>query len=377
MQHKVQSSQQPATPYNGQPADPNSAGGAVEHLMEIPRNLIRIMNGIIQRMTGGFDLQITPMWDAGEMVKRMLTHRSLDPARKYEEGRPALTLACDISGSCADISRETTAIAVASTWSGEFQSDIWCFKHDNGALYWHDTDIDPHKEAASNKSTLSLWTWRNGTRVPLKSAVVAASDSAKNSTEALRMVMYGVHGKANIPALSGVERLLLINSNRSSLIDPRDHPVQEQPTSYLHQYAVAADIMLINAPQWVVVFTDTDGVSLLRALLAYTTSATNIAWVDYRTIPNRLENGKWRTLRQDGLTDNRFSRYGIIGPHSTVAVPHAGPAYDTLHPRADLHPSHPAPIPHHSQATTHGCRSGSHPSTSSLTWDCTGEAASL
>jgi hypothetical protein len=86
----------------------------------------------LARLIEGGESQAGPRWDWVEFSKRLKTARSVYPARKEEEGRPAILVLADVSGSCQGFSDESLIVAQAAASLGVRGADVIVVAHSNG-----------------------------------------------------------------------------------------------------------------------------------------------------------------------------------------------------------------------------------------------------
>lgn len=87
---------------------------------------------VLARLLEGGESETGPRWDYTEFCKRLKTARSVYPARKEEEGRPAILVLADVSGSCSGFSDESVAVAKAVATMGVSGTDVIVITHSNG-----------------------------------------------------------------------------------------------------------------------------------------------------------------------------------------------------------------------------------------------------
>ena len=98
----------------------------------ITPTLIKQARQSLARLIDGGETQSGPRWDWPEFCKRLQTGRPLQPARKEEEGRPAILVLADVSGSCLGFSEESLLVAQAVARSGMVGADVVVVSHSNG-----------------------------------------------------------------------------------------------------------------------------------------------------------------------------------------------------------------------------------------------------
>ena len=105
---------------------------------------------IIKQVRAAFSLLLDdgeaatgPRWDWGEFSKRLLTYRPLQPAKREEEGRPAILVLADVSGSCSGFSDRAVEVANAAAHLGVRGADVIVVAHSNG----HPTELKINNDA--------------------------------------------------------------------------------------------------------------------------------------------------------------------------------------------------------------------------------------
>lgn len=73
-----------------------------------------------------------PRWDWPEFAERLLVRRPLARARREEQGRPAILLLVDMSGSCTGITNKSFPVAKAAGALGVPGADVIVVAHSNG-----------------------------------------------------------------------------------------------------------------------------------------------------------------------------------------------------------------------------------------------------
>ncbi len=87
---------------------------------------------VLARLLEDGESETGPRWDYTEFCKRLKTARSVYPARKEEEGRPAILVLADVSGSCSGFSEESVVVAKAVATMGVSGADVIVVTHSNG-----------------------------------------------------------------------------------------------------------------------------------------------------------------------------------------------------------------------------------------------------
>jgi len=87
-----------------------------------------------------------PRWNIRELVRCIQLHRPLTPAARYEdEGRPALLVLVDVSGSCSGFTDDSLPVAAAAGLTGSVGAPVVVLSHSNGypvTLYYHGHEHD-------------------------------------------------------------------------------------------------------------------------------------------------------------------------------------------------------------------------------------------
>ena len=86
----------------------------------------------LSRLLEGGESEFGPRWDWVEFCKRLKTGRSVYPAHKEEEGRPAIMVLADVSGSCSGFSDESVIVAKSVATLGISGADVIVVAHSNG-----------------------------------------------------------------------------------------------------------------------------------------------------------------------------------------------------------------------------------------------------
>lgn len=86
----------------------------------------------LSRLLEGGESEFGPRWDWVEFCKRLKTGRSVYLAHKEEEGRPAIMVLADVSGSCSGFSDESVIVAKSVATLGISGADIIVVAHSNG-----------------------------------------------------------------------------------------------------------------------------------------------------------------------------------------------------------------------------------------------------
>ena len=99
-----------------------------------PDEVRRVRAAMAQLLSFGQG-ETSPRWDTSELVKRLISHRPLWPARRDEEGRPSILVLPDVSGSCYAIARESLRLARAVALLGVPGAEVVIVSHINGWPY--------------------------------------------------------------------------------------------------------------------------------------------------------------------------------------------------------------------------------------------------
>lgn len=86
----------------------------------------------LARLLEGGETESGPRYDWQEFCERLVTFRPLAPARREEEGRPAILVLADVSGSCSSFSGESVIVARAVATLGMPGADVIVVSHSNG-----------------------------------------------------------------------------------------------------------------------------------------------------------------------------------------------------------------------------------------------------
>lgn len=122
--HGQQGSTRAKTEFGGVTAELRAA--------KIDHRIARQARKALARLVDGGESQAGPRWDWVEFSKRLQTARSVYPARKEEEGRPAILVLADVSGSCSGFSDESVLVARAVATLGMNGADVIVVAHSNG-----------------------------------------------------------------------------------------------------------------------------------------------------------------------------------------------------------------------------------------------------
>jgi len=96
-----------------------------------PDEVRRVRAAMAQLLSFGQG-ETSPRWDTSELVKRLISHRPLWPARRDEEGRPSILVLPDVSGSCYAIASASLKLARAVAQLGVPGAEVVIVSHING-----------------------------------------------------------------------------------------------------------------------------------------------------------------------------------------------------------------------------------------------------
>jgi len=99
-----------------------------------PDEVRRVRAAMAQLLSFGQG-ETSPRWDTSELVKRLISHRPLWPARRDEEGRPSILVLPDVSGSCYAIASASLRLARAVALLGVPGAEVVIVSHINGWPY--------------------------------------------------------------------------------------------------------------------------------------------------------------------------------------------------------------------------------------------------
>ena len=109
-------------------------GGVTATLKQagIEPRIVSQARAALSRLLEGGESEFGPRWDWVEFCKRLKSGRSVYPAHKEEEGRPAILVLADVSGSCSGFSDESVIVAKSVATLGMSGADIIVVAHSNG-----------------------------------------------------------------------------------------------------------------------------------------------------------------------------------------------------------------------------------------------------
>ena len=99
---------------------------------QIPPKLVKNARNAISALITGGENAPGPRFDHQNLCVRLLTHRPVQPARREEDGRPAILVMVDVSGSCLGFSNVGLLVAQAVAMNGVAGADIIVVSHSNG-----------------------------------------------------------------------------------------------------------------------------------------------------------------------------------------------------------------------------------------------------
>jgi len=114
----------------------NSHGGVTAklHKFGINTKLVQLCRQRLSLLVGDSSLEYSHRRDYAEFCIRLKTYRNPSSARKEEEGRPAILIMADVSGSCSSFSNQSVAVAKAASQLGVPGADVLVITHSNGSL---------------------------------------------------------------------------------------------------------------------------------------------------------------------------------------------------------------------------------------------------
>jgi hypothetical protein len=112
----------------------NSHGGVTAKLQKFGINtkLVQLCRQRLSLLVGDSNLEHSYRRDYAEFCVRLKTYRNPSSARKEEEGRPAILIMADVSGSCSSFSEQSVAVARAASQLGVPGADVLVLTHSNG-----------------------------------------------------------------------------------------------------------------------------------------------------------------------------------------------------------------------------------------------------
>jgi len=123
-------------------------GGVFAHMaLRAERPLVREVRAHLQRLVGDAVQDDGPRMDVSRSVSRLLARRSDWVVRREEQGRPALLVLVDVSGSCSRFCRDAVRVAAAVAADGLQGADVLVVVHSNGY---------PEEAAINNESLPEL-----------------------------------------------------------------------------------------------------------------------------------------------------------------------------------------------------------------------------
>lgn len=112
----------------------HSHGGVTAEMRRvgITSTLIKRARKAIARLVEGGETTTGPRYDWTEFSVRLKSYRPVAPARKEEEGRPAILILADVSGSCSGFADKSLMVAQAVAKAGIGGADVIIVAHSNG-----------------------------------------------------------------------------------------------------------------------------------------------------------------------------------------------------------------------------------------------------
>ncbi len=109
-------------------------GGITAELKQagIEPRVVHDVRRALARLVEGGESETGPRWDWQQFSERLLTARSVYPARREEKGRPAILILADVSNSCSGFSEEALIVAKAAAQIGVAGRDVIAVAHSNG-----------------------------------------------------------------------------------------------------------------------------------------------------------------------------------------------------------------------------------------------------
>ena len=187
----------------------HAAGGVTAEMKKagVTSQLVRQARSALSRLVDG-ENQSGPRYDWTEFSKRLVTGRPVYPARKEEDGRPAVLILADVSGSCSAFSDVALMVAKAAAKSGVNGADVVIVAHSNGyPQEWQVNDGKPQKIDLPWGEKAQAWYDNNLRKYQIK-AVVALGDWDAE---------WLYHWLAEMPA---VTRLVWLDNWSSSVMPP-------------------------------------------------------------------------------------------------------------------------------------------------------------
>lgn len=112
----------------------HSHGGVTAEMRRvgITSTLIKQARKAMARLVEGGETQTGPRYDWKEFSVRLKSYRPVTPSRKEEEGRPAILILADVSGSCSGFADKSLMVVQAVAKAGVGGADIIIVAHSNG-----------------------------------------------------------------------------------------------------------------------------------------------------------------------------------------------------------------------------------------------------
>jgi hypothetical protein len=151
------------------PAGPSTSarrahGGVFAHLaLRAERPLVREVRAALQRLVGDAVQDDGPRMDVPRSVTRLLACRSDWVVRREEQGRPALLVLVDVSGSCSRFCGDSVRIAAAVAADGLQGADVLVVVHSNGypeeAAINNESLPEPPRFVRYGEDTVPILAW--------------------------------------------------------------------------------------------------------------------------------------------------------------------------------------------------------------------------
>jgi len=185
-----------------------------------PPDEVRRVRAAMARLTHfGGQGETSPRWDTSELVKRLISHRPLWPAKRDEEGRPSILVLPDVSGSCYAIASASLRLARAVALLGVPGAEVVIVSHANGQP--HEIQIGtsaPMKVRISEEFAALTGFYQRLIKTYMVEAVIAVGDD--DAEEVYRWL-------SSHPAISRL--VWLDNSFCRQLERPRRSPLTRWP----------------------------------------------------------------------------------------------------------------------------------------------------
>jgi len=113
-------------------ANKSHGGVTVKLDIGIDAKLVRLCRQRLSLLVGDSTFEHSFRRDYAEFCVRLKTYRNPSSARKEEEGRPAILIMADVSGSCSSFSEESVRVAKAASRLGVPGAEVLVLTHSNG-----------------------------------------------------------------------------------------------------------------------------------------------------------------------------------------------------------------------------------------------------